>query len=52
LVGLVDPIGAGRIENIEVNRVFERLGFVRHVGGDAEHFAGVDDDFLAIDPEL
>src|ERR1019366_4382058 len=52
LVGFVDPIGAGRIENVEVHRVFERLGLVRHVGGDAEHFAGVDDNFLAVDPEL
>jgi len=52
LVGLVDPISAGRIENIKVHRVFERLGFVRHVRWDAEHFTGMDDDFPAVDPEL
>jgi hypothetical protein len=52
LVSLIDPIGARRIENVEIDRVFERLSFVRHVGGDAENFAGVDNDFLTVDPEL
>jgi hypothetical protein len=52
LVGLVDPIGARRIEYIEIDGVFERLGLVRHVRGNAEHFAGMDDDFFAVDPEL
>ena len=42
LVGFVDPIGARGIEHIEVDGVFKRLSLVRHVGWDAEHFAGVD----------
>lgn len=31
IVRLVEPILTGRIENIQVNRVFERPGFVWHV---------------------
>jgi len=52
LVGLIDPISAGRVEDVEIHRVFESLGHVRHVGRDAEHFARVDDNFAAIDAEL
>ncbi len=52
LVGLVDPIGAGRIEDVEVDGIFERLGFVRHVRGDAQNLAGVDHDFVAVDRKL
>jgi hypothetical protein len=52
LVSLVDPIGARRIENIQVYRVFERLSFVRHVSGDAENFAGVNHNLSPVDPEL
>ena len=28
------------------------LGFVRHIGRDAENFAGMNGDFFAVDPEL
>src|SRR5580704_17807243 len=49
IVRLVEPVFARRIKDIEVERVFERPGFVRHVGGDAEHFPGAHDDLLSID---
>jgi len=52
LIGLVDPVSAGRIEDVEVDSVFEGFGFVRHVRRDAERLAGVDHDFLAVDPEF
>ncbi len=52
LVGFVDPVGARRIENVEVHRIFERFGLVRHVRRDAENFSGMHDNLLAIDPEL
>jgi len=52
LVSLVDPIGAGGIEDVEVDSVFHGLGFVWHVRRDAESLAGVHNDFAAIDPEL
>ena len=52
LVGLVDPIRTGRIEDVEVNGIFERLSLVRHVGRNAERFAGVDHDHFSVDPEL
>lgn len=50
-VGARHPVGAGRIEDIEVYRVFHRFGFVRHVGGDGQNFAGLDYDFFVVDPE-
>src|ERR1700731_3493567 len=52
LIGLIDPIGAGRIEDIEVDSIFDSLGFMRHVGGNAEDLARVNDDFLAVDPKF
>jgi hypothetical protein len=51
-VAPINPIGAGWREDVEINRVHERFGFVRHVGGNAEDFAGVNCDFFAVDPEL
>ena len=52
LVGSVDPVGARWRKDVEVDSVFEGFGFVRHVGGNAESFAGVYDDLFAVDPEL
>jgi len=48
-VGFVEPVFAGRGEDVEVESVLEGPCFVRHVGGDAENFAGADHDFLAVD---
>src|ERR1700733_12919174 len=52
LIGAVDPVGARWSEDIEVNGIFKGLGLVRHVRGNAQHFAGVNCNFLAVDPEL
>src|SRR5258708_29507979 len=52
VVGFVEPVGAGRSEDVEIERVFERPGFVRHVGGDAKNFAGADDYLFAINGEF
>jgi hypothetical protein len=52
LIGVVDPIGAWRIEYVKVDGVFHRFRFMRHVGGNAKHFARVHHNFLAVDPEL
>lgn len=52
VVGFVQPIFAGRIEDIEIHGVFESPGFVRHVRGDAQDFAGVYDDFFSVDGEF
>src|SRR5215472_19252047 len=51
-VGLIDPVGAGRMKNVDSGSVFERLGLVRHVGRDGENFASPNHDFFAVDPEL
>jgi hypothetical protein len=52
LIGSIDPIGARRIENVEIHGVFERLGLVRHIRGNAENFSGVDHNLLAVNPKL
>ena len=52
VVGLVDPVGAGRSEDIEIERVLEGPSFMRQVRGNAKNFAGVDDDLFAIDGEF
>ena len=52
VVGFVQPILAGGIEHIQVNRVFKGPSLVRHVGRDAEHFSGFDDELFAIDGKL
>src|SRR5215472_4611976 len=51
-ISLVEPVLTRRIENVEVNCIFERFSFVRHVGRNAQHFAGMHHDFFAVDPEL
>src|SRR5262249_26885465 len=51
-VGLVEPVLTWRIEDVYVDRIFDGLGLVRHVGGNAEDFARTNNDFLAVNPEL
>ncbi len=48
----VDPVLAGRVEDVEVDGVFEREGFVGDVRRDAEDFAGADGDFAAFEMEF
>jgi len=52
IIGFVDPVGPWRIEHIKIDCIHDGLCLVRHVGRDGQHFAGVDHDLLAIDPEL
>src|SRR6267142_2258448 len=49
VVCLVQPVFARGIEDIEVHGIFQCPGLVRHVRRDAQHFAGANDDLLAID---
>ena len=42
----IDPVLAGRVEDVEVDGVFERVRFVREIRWDAEDFAGANGDFL------
>src|ERR1700675_463904 len=49
IVRLVEPVFARRIEDIKVERVFQRPGFVRHVGGYTKHFPGSHDNLFSID---
>src|SRR3984957_15141419 len=51
-VGFVHPIGARWIENVKVDRVFERFCFMRHVRRNRQHFSGIHHDFFAVNPEL
>ncbi len=51
-VGLLDPVFARRIEDIEIDGVFQGLGLVRHVARDEQDLAGFDNDDLAVDPEF
>src|SRR5712692_6187010 len=52
VVGFVEPVFARRIENVEVHSVFEGPGFVGHVRGDTQDFAGANDDFFAVNGEF
>lgn len=52
IVGFVEPVVARWIEHVEIERVFESPGFMRHIRRDTKNFAGADDDFLAIDGEF
>src|SRR5271155_4953282 len=52
LIGLVDPVGARGIEYVEVYRILDGFGFVRHMWRNRQHLAGIDYDFFAIDPKL
>ena len=52
VVGLVEPVFARGVEDVQVHGIFEGPGFVGHVRGNAQDFAGVDDDILAINGEF
>src|SRR5258708_27714046 len=47
-IRLVQPVFSRRIEDVQVQCVFELPGFVRHVGRNAEHFPGTHDDLFSI----
>ena len=49
VVGLVEPVLAGRGEDVEIECIFKSPGFVGHVRRDAQNFAGANDDLLAVD---
>jgi len=51
-VGFIDPVGARRVKDVEIDGVHERLGPMRHVGRNGQNFARVHDDLFAIDPEF
>ena len=51
-VGFVDPIGARRGEDVEVDGIFEGLGLVGHMGRDAEDLPGAHGDGLSADDEV
>src|SRR6185312_8586777 len=51
-ISFVDPVGPRRIEDVEVNRVFHGLSFVRHIWRDGEHFSGGHHNFFSIDIKL
>jgi hypothetical protein len=54
-VGLVEPVLARRIEDVDVECILERFRLVVDVGRNGEHLAGADDDdlgFILADPEL
>ena len=40
VVGLVEPVFAWGVEDVEVDGVFEGPGFVGHMRGDAQNFSG------------
>src|SRR5205823_2603092 len=48
------PVLARRTEDVDIERVLERFGFVRHIGWYVQHFAGSDHELLRAvlaDPE-
>src|ERR1700736_3066971 len=47
LISLANPVGARRIEYIEVNRVHHGFRLVRHVGRDGQDLAGIHHDLFA-----
>ena len=52
VVGLIKPVFAGRVEDVEIDSVFEGPGFVRHVGRDTQDLPCADDDLLAVNGKL
>jgi hypothetical protein len=49
LIRFVDPVRAGRRENVDVDRVFNGYCLMRHVGRNTQKLAGSDDNILAVD---
>src|ERR1017187_911184 len=50
-VVLLEPVVADGAEDVEIERVFQRHGTVRHVGGNAQHLPLAHHDFAAADLE-
>ena len=51
-VGLINPVGAGRVEDVEIDGIRERLGPMWHVGRDGQDLAGIHHNLFAVDPEF
>ena len=52
LISLVNPVGARRVEDIEIDRVQQGFSFVRHVRRNGQDLARIHHDLLAVNPEL
>src|SRR6185295_6179104 len=52
VVGVIEPVLTNRAEDVELERIFQRLGLVLDPRRDVQHLALADDDFLAGDQEL
>jgi hypothetical protein len=52
VVGLVEPVFAGRGEDVEVEGILKSPGFVRHIRRDRENFAGAHHNLFPIDGEF
>jgi len=51
-VGLLNPVGARRMEYVKIHCIREGLCFVRHMRRNDQHFAGVYYQLSAINPKL
>ena len=51
-IGVIQPVLADRAEQVQLERVVERLGLVLDPGRDVQHFPFAHGDFLAVDQEL
>src|SRR4029077_19041082 len=52
LVGLVNPVGTRWAEDVEVDGIRQRFGFMRHMRRDGQYLSAVHDDHFAVNPEL
>jgi hypothetical protein len=52
LISLVNPVGARRIEYVEINRVLHGFRFVRQVRRDGQDLARMHHDLFAVNSEL
>src|SRR5580765_3115637 len=52
LIGLINPVGARRSKDVEIDSVFQGQRLMRHVRRNTEHFSRVNDNFFAVDIEL
>ena len=51
-VGAIDPIGARRAEDIQVESIFQSLRAVRNVRRNDQHFSGADQNFFSFNDEF
>src|SRR6267143_2696311 len=51
-VGPIDPVGARRVEDVEIDGICERLGPVWHVGRNGQDLARIHHNLFAVDPEF